>query len=71
VVAALTSNLARGDDPGNVTLPRAASGLPKPAVVNVSQLASVDRSVLAARVGRLSTRHLARVADGLRLVLAL
>jgi mRNA interferase MazF len=71
IVATLTSNLARGDDPGNVRVPRAASGLPKESVVNVTQLASVDRSALAARTGRLSRHHLARVAEGLRTVLAL
>jgi len=71
VVAALTSNLARGDDPGNVRLPRSASGLPKESVVNVSQLTTLDRSALTARVGRLHRHHLARVADGLRMVLAL
>jgi mRNA interferase MazF len=71
VVAALTSNLARGDDPGNVVLPRAASGLPKASVVNVSQLATLDRTALVERVGRLSRHHLLRVGEGLRLVLAL
>jgi len=71
VVATLTSNLARGDDPGNVRLPRAASGLPKESVVNVSQLATLDRSALTTRVGRLNRHHLARVAEGLRMVLSL
>lgn len=71
LVAALTSDAARGDDPGNVVLPRAASGLPKASVVNVSQLATLDRSALVQRVGRLSSHHLARVGEGLRLVLAL
>lgn len=71
LVAAITSNLERGNDPGNVTLPRAASGLPKASVVNVSQLATLDRSALTSRVGRLSRHHVARVAEGLRMVLAL
>jgi mRNA interferase MazF len=71
VVAAITSNVARGDDPGNVLLPRAASGLPKASVVNVSQLATLDRSALVQRVGRVSRHHLARIGEGLRLVLAL
>ena len=70
IVAAITSNPARGDDPGNVVLP-ASSGLPRPSVVNASQLATLDRSALVSRAGRLSRYHLARVAEGLRLVLAL
>jgi mRNA interferase MazF len=71
VVAAITSNLARGEDPGNVVLPRAASGLPKASVVNASQLSTLDRSALLSRVGPLSPHHLSQVADGLRMVLAL
>jgi mRNA interferase MazF len=69
VVAAVTSNLARSDDPGNVLLPRAASGLPRPSVVNVSQLSTLDRAALVSHVGRLSRHHIARVDEGLRLVL--
>jgi mRNA interferase MazF len=71
VVAAITSNLARADDPGNVMLPRVASGLPKASVVNVSQLATLDRSALISRTGRLSRHHIARVAEGLRMLLTL
>jgi mRNA interferase MazF len=71
IVAAITSNMARGDDPGNVVLPRAASGLPRPSVVNASQLATLDRSALVSKVGRLSRHHLGRVAEGIRMVLAL
>jgi len=71
IVAAITSNPARGDDPGNVVLPAASSGLPRPSVVNASQLATLDRSALVSRAGRLSRYHLARVAEGLRLILAL
>lgn len=71
LVVPITSNRARGDDPGNVALPRAASGLPKPSVANVSQLSVLNRSALVARVGRLSGDQLERVAEGLRLVLSL
>ena len=38
VVAAMTSNLSRGEAPGNVVIARRDSGLPKRSVVNVSQL---------------------------------
>lgn len=69
VVVAITSNLARADDPGNVQLPASASGLPKASVVNVSQLSTLDRAALVSRVGRLSRHHIARVSEGLRLVL--
>ena len=71
VVAAVTSNVARAADPGNVRLSRRSSGLPKESVVNVSQLATIDHAALQARAGRLDAQHVARVAEGLRTVLGL
>ncbi len=71
VVAAISSNLALGQAPGNVQLPRRQSRLPRESVVNVSQLLTLDRRFLTRRVGRLSPRTLARIDAGLRLVLSL
>jgi len=67
----VTSNLALVEAPGNVLLPRRASGLPKDSVVNVSQVVTVDRALLAARAGKLSADLLGAVEVGLRLALAL
>jgi mRNA interferase MazF len=71
IVAAVTSNLARADDPGNVRLSRKDSRLPRESVVNVSQLATVDRAALVSRIGRLPGAGLAQVEAGLGLVLGL
>lgn len=71
VCVAITSNLLLGDAPGNVVLSRRESGLPKDSVANVSQIVTIDRSVLTERVGRLSTGTRERIDRGLRLVLAL
>lgn len=71
VVALLTSNLRRADAAGNVLCPARLTGLPKDSVVNVSQLATVDKAALIERVGTLPPRLLRRLDDGLRLVLAL
>ncbi len=71
LVVAITSNLALAEAPGNVRLPKAAGGLPRSSVVNVSQLLSVDRSFFNGRLGTLSSRQMNAVAEGLRLVLAL
>jgi len=67
----LTSNVALARAPGNVLLARRASGLPRPSVANVSQVVTLDRSLLTERVGRLPARELAAVEAGLRLVLGL
>jgi mRNA interferase MazF len=71
LVAAITGNLALANAPGNVLLPRRASGLRDESVINVSQLVAVDRSYLVDRVGKVSHRIQALVEDGLRLVLEL
>lgn len=67
----LTGNLRLLDAPGNVLLTARASGLPRDAVANVTQVATVDRSLLTERVGRLSPAVLSQVSDGLRLALEL
>ena len=71
IVAAISSNMRLSDAPGNVTLTRTESGLPKNSVINVSQLLTLDRSFLTRRVARLSQKRLSALEDGLRLVLAL
>jgi mRNA interferase MazF len=71
VVAVITSNLGLVNARGNVRLNRAQSGLPKPSVVNVSQLITADKRRLTERVVALSLRVLSRVEAGVRLVLGL
>ena len=71
VVVVLTSNLRLLDAPGNVLLPARQSRLPKDAVANVSQIATLDRDFLSAPVGKLPAALLKQVDDGLRLVLNL
>ena len=50
---------------------RFRTGLPKDSVINVSQLITVDKSLLTERVAVLSAATFRRVEDGLRLVLSL
>ncbi len=69
VVCALTSNLRRGEAPGNVVLPEGEGGLPKPSVVIVSQLFTVDKHQLGDYIGTLSTRRVRQIIDGVKLVL--
>ena len=71
IAAAITSNTGLAAAPGNVSLSRRASGLPKASVVNVSQLATVDKGRLTARVRALSKEVMDSVDEGLQLVLSL
>jgi mRNA interferase MazF len=68
VVVAITSQLKYADLPGNVRLRRGEAGLPRPSVVNVTQIATVDRGFLCARLGTISPARLAEVWAGVRLV---
>ncbi len=71
LVAVITSNLALAEAPGNVRIGRSDSGLAHPSVVNVSQLVTLDRSILTARVKALPGATMDGIDAGLRLVLSL
>lgn len=65
----LTSNLRWAEAPGNVLLTARSTGLPRDSVANVSQLVTLDRSVLGERVGKLSRPKLDLVLAGIDVVL--
>jgi len=69
VCVPLTSNLKWAEAPGNVLLPARSTGLSKDSVANVSQLVTLDRSVLTERVGRVAAKQLALLFAGIDLVL--
>lgn len=71
VVVTITSNLALAEAPGNVRIAKSDSGLPQPSVVNVSQLITLDRSVLTSKVKTLAGAVMDKVDNGLKLVLGL
>ena len=68
VCVALTSNLRWADAPGNVKLSRRSTGLAKDSVVNVSQLVTLDKTVLTDRVGKVSRAKLDLVLAGINVV---
>ena len=69
VCVPLTSNLKWALAPGNVHLPARLSGLPKDSVANVSQIVSVDKELLTARVGKLPRSSLELVLSGIDILL--
>ncbi|SES87739.1 type II toxin-antitoxin system PemK/MazF family toxin [Stigmatella erecta] len=66
VVCALTSNLHRATEPGNVLLEVGEGNLPKQSVVVVSQISSVDKTRLGERIGSLSSTRVDQILAGLR-----
>jgi mRNA interferase MazF len=66
VVCALTSNLQRATEPGNVLLDAGEGALPRQSVVVVSQISSVAKSRLGTRIGSLSAARVDQILAGLR-----
>jgi mRNA interferase MazF len=71
VVVAITSNTRLAAAPGNVLCSRRDTHLSKNSVVNVSQVATIDKRALFEKVGVLTAAKFRRVEDGVRLVLGL
>lgn len=65
----LTSNLKWALAPGNVSLSARVTGLPKDSVANVSQIISLDKSLLSERVSKLPRQKLELLFSGIDLVL--
>ncbi len=71
IIAVMSSNLSLAKSPGNVLVPARSSRLPKDSVVNISQIMTVDRSILLEFLGTLAPRYMAAVDEGLRQILTL
>ena len=68
ILCAITSNLGRAKAPGNVRLNKGEANLPRASVVNVSQVVTVDKSLLREKIGTLSRQRVNEIVAGLRLV---
>ncbi len=66
VVCALTTNLHKASEPGNVLLEPGEGSLPKQSVVVVSQISSVEKARLGERIGSLSGARVDQIVAGLR-----
>lgn len=71
VIAVITKSLWLAEADGNVSLTKAQSRLPSDSVVNVSQLFTVDGSVLRGYVSTLDEKKMRQVDSGLKKVLGL
>ncbi len=66
VVCALTSNLQRRTEPGNVLLDPGEGNLPKQSVVVVSQVDSVEKTQLGEYIGSLGVQRISQILAGMR-----
>jgi mRNA interferase MazF len=65
VVCGLSSNLRRANEAGNVLLEVGESNLPHRSVAIVSQISTVEKSVLLHRIGTLSQQRVEQIFAGL------
>jgi mRNA interferase MazF len=65
-VCALTTNLKRAKDPGNVLLDEGEAGLPKQSVIVASQVSVVDARQLGEFIGALTEQRIQQVLAGIR-----
>ena len=68
VVCALTSNLKRSKAPGNVLLSKGEANLPKKSVINISQIFTIDKSLLSEKIGSLSKERFSQILDGIKIL---
>ncbi len=69
IVIAITSTLKFGELPGNVRLHKGEANLPKPSVINMTQIKTVDKHSLTELIGTLSKGRLNQVYEGMKLVM--
>lgn len=70
-VVVVTTSLQLAALPGNVAIPAGVGGLPHDSVVNVTQVATIDRGALEERISALPDWLLAQVDAGLQRALGL
>ena len=71
VVLVITKNAALANAPGNVLLKARTSGLNIDSVVNVSQILTLDKSLLTEYVSSVPSAKMAKIEAGVRLVLGI
>jgi len=68
VVCLITTNLRRAQARGNVLLRKGEANLSKDSVVNITQIATVDKNKLVEKIGTLSSQRVRQILDGIRLL---
>ncbi len=71
IVVIITSNIQLAEAPGNVLLPKGATGLSRDSAANVSQIFTIDKTFLTERIGSLPDYLQEEIDEGLRTVLYL
>ena len=67
VVCAVSTNLARAYDKGNVLLGEGEGGLARPSFVAVGQISAVKKDDLGKKIGKLDPERVAEILAGVKL----
>ena len=71
IVVLITSNLKLAAVPGNVSLKKGTANLPKPSVVVVSQIATIDKSRLLEKIGTLDCENIVQIVNNCQRIIRL
>jgi len=71
IVVLITSNLKLSAVPGNVHLKKGTANLPKPSVVVVSQMATIDKSRLIEKIGTLDRENTVQIVNSCQTIIKL
>ncbi len=71
IVVLITSNLKLAAVPGNVSLKKGTANLPKPSVVVVSQIATIDKSRLLEKIGTLDRENIVQIVNNCERIIRL
>lgn len=69
VCLVITSNLKLADAPGNILIKSQESNLSKDSVINVSQIITLDKSILSEYAGSINDKTMKNVERGVKLSL--
>jgi mRNA interferase MazF len=69
VCVLVTGNVRLAEAKGNVLLAARKTGLPRDSVANVSQIVTVDKSLLEDRIGRVTRQEVGLILAGIDIVL--
>jgi mRNA interferase MazF len=69
VACSLTSNIKLASSPGNILLKKGDGNLPKASVVNISQVATINKSDLKQKIGKLSKENIEKIIEGIEFLL--
>jgi mRNA interferase MazF len=71
IVVCITTNLSLAEAPGNIFLHKSISRLPKDSVINITQIASIDKKRFNKKISKLDYDSIFEIEKSIKLILGL